>query len=246
MKRKTLTIAISIFALIAIVSVGFASWVISRPDMVKESDPGTINVETVTNFSTLTVSSVSITYDNSASSIHFGKPADTASSNNPLSNSLQDHIWFDGKNAETECLRAHVKVTLNGAFDPANNSIALSFKAGKYETPHEDVTTFNDTDYKSIISKKYMSQPKIVAKGDDYEENELTSYTTKIESTLNEFEFDVVFQWGEAFTYVNPYWHYNTQAYSVDLATKAQTMLTEFNTLASAISYYVTVTITDN
>ncbi len=47
MKRKTLTLAISVFALLAIISVGFASWVITRP---LEADPvaGSIQVDEVT------------------------------------------------------------------------------------------------------------------------------------------------------------------------------------------------------
>ena len=47
MKRKTLTLAISVFALLAIISVGFASWVITRH---LQADPvaGSINVDPVT------------------------------------------------------------------------------------------------------------------------------------------------------------------------------------------------------
>lgn len=47
MKRKTLTLAISVFALLAIISVGFASWVITRP-LEAEPVAGSIQVDEVT------------------------------------------------------------------------------------------------------------------------------------------------------------------------------------------------------
>lgn len=80
MKRKTLTLAISIFALIAIVSVGFASWVISRPADV-QSNPGSITAEAVTDESyNLVLSPIG------ASTIHFGKSNTAPKSTDWLTN----------------------------------------------------------------------------------------------------------------------------------------------------------------
>ena len=70
MKRKTLTLAICFLALIAIVSVGFASWIITRP-VVDQNQEGSITAETVDDITY----QYSVKANGSSSNvIHFGKP----------------------------------------------------------------------------------------------------------------------------------------------------------------------------
>lgn len=72
MKRRTLTIAICFLALVAIISVGFASWIITRP-VQDATTAGSISTETVVDNSyTLTAEAVS----GSSGVIQYGKPAD--------------------------------------------------------------------------------------------------------------------------------------------------------------------------
>ena len=83
MKRRTLTIAICFLALVAIISVGFASWIITRP-VQDATTAGSISTETVVDNSyTLTAEAV----PGSSGVIQYGKPADyTPGANDWLSN----------------------------------------------------------------------------------------------------------------------------------------------------------------
>lgn len=226
MKRKTLTLAISVFALLAIISVGFASWVITRPASDVSAD-GTITVDNVTDLN------VRITYKwvtdtsgetelTAAKPIVFGNAADATSAN-----------WLYNNKIGPENLEAYLKVTVT--VDDASAMVGKKI-----------IATFNavnasgevSTSYTEAITGTFITGPNNGSKLDgeftasDFNSSKTATKVIKIE-----------FKWGEAFGKVNPIKHWPT--YSAENATAATTALNALNEKLTGVSYKVTLSQTN-
>ncbi|MCI6508161.1 MAG: hypothetical protein MR465_01165 [Bacilli bacterium] len=172
MKRKTLTLAISVFALLAIISVGFASWVITRP---LQADPvaGSINVDPVTDLN-VTISTQWVA-DAAGSSeltdapiIRFGNKKDTPADywlyNTSGEENLTAYLRVDVTFSDKEVLKnkkivAHFKAVAAGDANVQNYTNAI--QTGYISGPTHD-TDINDTvfaitydDLNSASGRKY-------------------------------------------------------------------------------------------
>lgn len=239
MKRKTLTIAISIFALIAIVSVGFASWIISRPTL-NENIEGNITVESVTLSSTNVIESFSITSTNK--SLHLGKPEsiDLDDQNKYLA---ADDMWFSydtgsttdestnetKPNTQVENLEVTIKLVLSEALNTSKDTLTLKLEVGKLVEIVENEAKNNvyqtgNVEFNSAVSNNYIGT--LTIEGDNISQamdgDKLIANTWNVsdskqdgegDNAVHYVEFKVKISWGSIFsdgkTNLNPYYYYN-------------------------------------
>ena len=224
MKRKTLTLAISVFALLAIISVGFASWVITRQDQTAPVE-GSITVDDVTD-DTLGISYDWVT-DSTGNTvlvdglgekinpvIVFGKPA----SNDDIDPTIFN--WLSPSD-KIENLHAYLKISVANKSMLATKNVTISFKAVK-----SGGTEVTSNDYFKLPTARQT----IDFKGND--------------TVVIDFEFN----WGEVkFNSVNPlnvaaHWHGDYTNYKVNLANEA---LSGLYRALNGVTYTVTVAVTD-
>lgn len=228
MKRKTLTIAISFFALIAIVSVGFASWVISRPEQV-ENKAGEITVETVDDSSLI---EMTVTIDDAA--IRFNHPETMSESN----------AWLTSKNeTQTEKLTATITIKLSaqlGDDDTITLATSVTGDASKYaELTQEQVTTEGTTKYNYIGGIKLLKEGTLYSK----DAVSLTTLSKTDFNESNECKIVVAFGWGEKFNFKNPYDYYNDLPLTNENAKDATETLAKIESDLAGIGYKVTITL---
>lgn len=259
MKRKTLTIAISIFALIAIVSVGFASWVISRPTQDKDAT-GNITVEKVDDkaASGTKIDSIVLT-DSNKKSLHFGKPADdTLSGAEYLSDAER---WFKlGDNTQPECLSVSFTVKLTGTLDTNVDTLTAKVEVGTLVS--ETFTAYNASDrtgdlqkgYYKAADSNYITHVKITS-GSVSTTNENEAITLTMNEDNKTATITVSIGWGEHFKNgnenLNPYKYYNLSGKTYDTiasgTTKwyedASTAMKAIENLGENLAFKLTVTL---
>lgn len=226
MKRKTLTLAISVFALLAIISVGFASWVITRQDQNKDAN-GSITVETI-NGEVNYLESVTI----SGNPIHFGTPE---TMNKP-------NAWLTASSdAKQQNLTATLTIVLTKNLE-AGEKIKLTVKA-------DDSDSTKKAAYEAAIatdptSTNYIKAP--VFKMGGTEVTELTSANFS-ENASGKYEavVTIAFDWGTAFGGNNPYDYYNEKKFNSENVSAANTALSALAKL-DGIKYIVTVAFPGN
>ena len=227
MKRKTLTLAISVFALLAIISVGFASWVIKRQDQSESAD-GSITVETI-NGEVNYLESVTI----SGNPIHFGTPE---TMNKP-------NAWLTASSdAKQQNLTATLTIVLTKNLE-AGEKINLAVKA-------DDSDSTKKAAYEAAIatdptSTNYIKAP--VFKMGGTEVIELTSANFSKNTSTQKYEavVTIAFDWGAAFGGQNPYDYYNGLQFTPVNVSAANTALSELAEL-NGIKYIVTVAFPGN
>lgn len=226
MKRKTLTLAISVFALLAIISVGFASWVITRQDQNKDAK-GSITVETI-NGEVNYLESVTI----SENAIHFGTPATMN----------KEGAWLTASSdAKQQNLTATLTIVLTKNLE-AGEKINLTVKA-------DDSDPTKKAAYEAAIatdptSTNYIKAPVFKMGGTGVTEltsaNFLQNASGKYEAVVT-----IAFDWGTAFGGNNPYEYYNEKAFTPENVSAANTALSALAKLYG-IKYIVTVAFPGN
>lgn len=222
MKRKTLTLAISVFALLAIISVGFASWVITRQDQSESAD-GSITVETI-NGEVNYLESVTI----SGNPIHFGTPE---TMNKP-------NAWLTASSdAKKQNLTATLTIVLTKNL-AEGEKINLTFKAGD-----SDLT--KKAAYDAALAAHYITTP--VFKMGKNPVIELTSANFAQNTSTQKYEavVTIAFDWGTAFGGNNPYDYYNEKTFNSENVSAANTALSALAEL-DGIKYIVTVAFPGN
>ncbi len=250
MKRKTLTIAISFFALIAIVSVGFASWVISRPTQNKDVQ-GNITVESVSKSSTNLISSVTITNNQS---LHLGVPtADDMKdmSDNPNKYLAEADRWFSYNASTVECLSVEVVVELYEELDTSVDKLTIKLEKGKIDGSN---FVSGNEEFVSAVNSNYITDLSISGNNDINENGVVvksTSETTgegESATTKHYVKFNITIGWGNAFGEMNPYLYYNlaSNGFSKDNAEAAENALKALETAMKNASFKVIVTLAAN
>ena len=142
MKRKTLTLTLSILACLALIGVGFASWIISA-DAIKEAE-GNIIVDTVTDKSYV-ISAASWKGGNSKISFGATKKAEMTEPN----------AWLTNNSAgEAENLTVTYQLTVTYAdTTPATGLVDSKKIAATFGAP-------NDPNYKKAISDELIIAPE--------------------------------------------------------------------------------------
>lgn len=193
MKRKTLTLTLSILACLALIGVGFASWIISAD--TSATDQGSFIVDTVTDnrlvatgrWITITKDpgeNEVVTSDNNSSIVSFGAPATMGKTDAWLTND---------KNGTTEKLTVVYELT-------------VKTKGGEF------VSNLSSAEINGTVScdnatydHKYVALPtlKVTNKGNGI------------------YYLQLDFNWGTDFGGNNPYDYYNAKPYTDALAEEA-------------------------
>lgn len=247
MKSKlTITVA-SILSVLTLVGVGFAAWVISNPNVSADQN-GTITAETVSDKS-YTLDAVIAEGDK----IVFGAPAKMEANN----------AWLTASTGtQTEDLSATLTLTLkykDWNYVPLNFSVTMKSKKGGE----------NDTVFGDLVSKNYITNPKIsyskdgktntagVAMNGAATEISREAFSQNASNPQGESDektatlvVTITFGWGDHFKVgaenVNPYVFYNQEGktYEANHA-DANTALTAISGLKD-VSYTVTISGTTN
>lgn len=205
MKRKTLTLTLVLLSCLALIGVGFASWVIST-NTTKEVE-GNISVDTVTD-NRLTVET---SWKDDKNSVVFGWKNGTYT-NNWLKNT-------DANYAEnlTVTLVVTVKDAKGNPKDAATtNGVTATIKGDEKYTTAETANLVG-------------SLPEAVV--------------TKVEGETGVYNVTFTFTWGSAFETKNPLEYYNSQSYTEELATEAETNLESLSALKDS-KFTITLTVT--
>ena len=210
MKRRSLTLSICILAVLALISVGFASWIITNPNSGTEA-PGTIVVDDVTS----EVFSITPTWDaTSNGKIVFGKPVDYVE---------KETDWLTSDSTEKENLEALLTIAFNKKDNVDLESIltetpinvSLKVVDNSIVSDKEEDKELSETEVENLFSDLTLPTPVITIKtGVDGEGNDVFS---AFDGTIDFEDLDenakcvlkVSFAWGSDTGSKNPYVYYN-------------------------------------
>ena len=216
MKSKTLTLAISVFALLAIISVGFASWVISRNDQTGDIE-GSIQVDDVKDEGL----GISYRWLNAAGEavanplIAYGVPTKTKP---------EVVEWLKNETATAENLTVVLEISVENQEALANKNVTVTFSV-KNKT-----TTFDEQNGKSFVLPFGTETTKT------YKQENFTNGVLKV--TLE-------FRWGSDFGGFNPLGENSIfGAYNKTDADKVSAALTALYTALNGVTYGVSVAAT--
>lgn len=220
MKRKTLTLVLCLLATFALASIGFASWVLTNPDVtVTGTTQGDFTVYDATD------ASVSVGAQFSANGFVFGAPVTPKTGGTP---------WLTATEMSTDLLT--VKVTLTVTNYASLSDAGLTIKV--YPTLNDEEDT---TKLKSAIEEKYIlcssteqfASENISIDGESKSAYVLTKTITKTEivNGSGTVSFDLTFAWGEVFGKQNPFNYYYDKSYDASVATDLNKLYAALNGL---------------
>jgi len=224
MKKRTLTISLIVLAIMLLVGIGYAGWVIAS----KTSD------EAAGSFQAYEVDTANLTVTTTDSTVVFGKPASS-------STALK---WLDPQVPQNEDLVAAFKITWSKTVS-ANTSFTLTHKFYTGETEVDDLT-----DLQKLISGPTLTIATLpTGVTVDNASNVTTITLTPDYVAGTEIIVTVTYQWGPSLggsSHLNPYDFFNPKAQSTPLqsgeAYSATT--TNYGTLAqealAALNTFVT------
>ena len=213
-KKSGLMGAIIALSCASLVSVGFASWVISQGD--SKTVDGSIQVDTVKDDRHL----LTVTPTTGAT-IVFAAPAGASAG-----------AWLRSDNAKTEQLEAEFTITVtNVAADADESILGFSLKSGTI-----DGNVFTE-DASNAGYKKAYSEGLVADLPSPVYSN--TSVTNNVLTTTLTLTFD----WGDDFDNNNPYDYYNAQTYTSDLGDEALAQLELLEDCLTGISYRMVISV---
>lgn len=229
MKRKTLTLTICFLALISIVSIGFASWVISRP-VADSFQAGSISAEAV-NVDEL---SIELTWEGSTT-IHYGKP-------NPVGD--YTYNWLSNTSDLDENLSVTLEIKLDGNLSRISGLNLTMFIPETAEATSGPKLTELSHAFGRAYESEYITLPKVTI-GDStvtYDVNSGFSIDAGLFTESNSYTISVTFTfgWGTKFGGVNPLEHFNGMPHTEDNENAAKTALEAIYEL-QGLSYKVKV-----
>lgn len=194
-KAKSLTFGIAILSSAAIVSTGFAAWVITGG--AEASVSGTITADTVER------KDHKITIGSNLESIYFGAPATMDIANAWLSNS-----------GETETLILTKTFTVaNVDTKPTNDNIGNLIDGTKTKL-EESTETAEANKYSKAATDGYVAAlPEVILGSTDPKKEAVGIYINPNSYSGNTATFDlkIVFGWGSEFGNINPYLYFNAK-----------------------------------
>lgn len=239
MKRKFSLTIVSLLAVIVLVGVGFAGWIIANPSAEDKAD-GSFTTYGVEDKSY----TVKIEEKTSGQTIVFGKPSSTTGVTNP---------WLTaGSDVLDEVLTATFTITLEGNIDSVPENLYLSMKSFTGDT----ASPTDDAKFADLVTANYIVYPTVSYTTTDSESATnmaLAGWTETVtiqktafadgEGGAKTLDVTVIFGWGTAFGSKNPYLYFNQDKTIADKDT-ATTALTALNGL-NGVKYSVTVSNTD-
>lgn len=230
-RSKMIAASIAILSSAAVVSTGFAAWVISGGDSKEVG--GTIEADEVSS-QAHTLSP--ITFDGNTNKISFGAPKDKET----ISQSNSYH-WLQNDAANENLIASATFTVSNVGTMPDNLKALFDEKECKFE---ETTATKVYVETSDAVKKNYVGDFPTWNLDQQY-----TDQTTapgvylklgELEANTLTVTLKVVFAWGTAFKSQNPFVYYNAQKKTSSLESEASTALTAIGALNNA-AFKVTV-----
>lgn len=202
--------SIAILSSAAVVSTGFAAWVISGGDTNSDVS-GTITADTVTD----EIHKITIT-NQTNNEVYFGAPE----------GEQNDKAWLKNNGSKKEKLKPSITFTVAGL----EAEIKEPNKLFKSISLAEKTETAEANKYSTAIAKKVVDiLPKITigATFDTSVEDASKIYlaSNSFADNTQTFTVTMVFGWGFEFGKTNPYKYYSDKTYTKELASSAETLL---------------------
>lgn len=202
-RSKMIAASIAILSSAAVVSTGFAAWVISGGEEVVKTD-GTITADEISN-EVHTISDLKFVGDNT---IYFGAPSEpknTASS------------WLINNSDKKEKLTVNLTFTVSVHESTLLSPKDLFEKIEVSEVAKDDSKLNYSTYAEAKGGKGYVADFPTISLGNSYLETVGTTkgiYLVKdgaldVTSSTQKFNLTVIFGWGTTFGSDNPYYFYN-------------------------------------
>lgn len=229
-RSKVIAASIAILSSAAVVSTGFAAWVISGGDSKPVN--GTITADTVIN----SVHTITLDKDGNDGNVFFGAPEEMTNSSAWLKNNTKD---------KKEDLTASFGFTVAGLEgDVSDKKPSELFDSAKFKL--EETTTDEASKYSKYSDLNYLAALPA------FDFNTKTSYDTATNKVpdiylvpgkytagsgdnygTQHFTVTIQFGWGSKFGGKNPYEYYNTteMANSADARSEALTALDELHSI---------------
>lgn len=237
MKTRKLTLVLTLLAVLAFTSIGFATWVITKPatDIYSE---GAIIVDDATN------GAYQLIVPEDAGNIVFGVPAELDSS--------YSQVWLaNDDNVEVLSQIITIQVDTGGKkfadiIKYVNDiSVNLEYISYTLNGNNEPVENSKTDEFNYCVEQGYIVAPKLYYLSED----NWTEYTLGKALTVEEAfddngvcKFKIEFAWGATFNSINPYDYYNGQTYSIPLADEAQANLNDLYSHLKDVLYKLTIT----
>ena len=232
MKRKGIILASAILGSVAVVSTGFAAWVITS-NQVTATPTGNILVETVSSES----------YSIDVKWVDKSGEVDT-----------EQNISFGGNTAET----TYHWLSFSGNYENLTERFYVTASKTVKEAGKDDVvTTITSGSFTVSLDIGKMDGDKWVSSLANFtsEEQKYITLPTfndsySVASVTKDAPVAVSFGWGDAFkpegeqTAKNPYEYFNSKAYTAELGAEADQKLTGLYNLTNGLQYKLTITYT--
>ena len=249
-RTKAIAASIAILSSAAVVSTGFAAWVISGGESNEVS--GTITADSVSN----NFHEISFAADGNDNSVFFGGPESQTKTDSMASIWLSNNIG-SGENKKAEDLDASFKFTVSGLSSeitkPSDlfSSVVLEETTSGADTTAKYVT-YADTDDSN--SKKYLAKLPSLTLKDAFDVKPEGGFTTAgiyltngvftqgadNKSGTQEFTCCIRFGWGKAFDGKNPFTYYNEKGVTSTLVSEANAALSALSNLNANFKLTIT------
>lgn len=242
MKRKFLLPILSICMVVALVSVGFAAWLITGNDTTG-ADGQFVTYDVSNQYFAITA--------NVSNSITFGKPTDSA-----LQENTPTYDWFQFKDEDNSQMAVqNLSTTVTLTLTPEDKTYLTNVLGGGYKLKvtlqsgsgtQENFSA--NSDYDDAVEAGYLSLPTLESGSWSEDANtslkDGLSFTIDITSTTFQtntqqdaatYTFTLNFDWGNFgdSTNQNPYFYFNNLASTPENRTKATNAMKAINELAN-------------
>ena len=218
--------SIAILSSAAVVSTGFAAWVITGGDEVVKTD-GTITADEISN-EVHTISDLKFVDGNNT--IYFGAPSSPKSTVSS---------WLNNTSDKKEKLAVKLSFTVSVYESTLPSPKALFEKIEVSEEPQTDTTLNYSTYAETKPGKGYVKDFPTISLGNSYSEaagNTYGIYLVKdgeLDATghTQKFNLTVIFGWGTAFEDDNPYYYYNGKVRNSDNESDAMSKIHDLHNM---------------
>ena len=215
MKRKTLTLVLCLLATFALASVGFASWILTNPDVtVTGTTQGDFTVYDATD------KSVSVAATVSPTGFIFGAPVSPKTGGSP---------WLTYDDMSTAVLSVTITLVVTNYESLGTDGLTV-----------EVYDLFADSKLKTAIDNKYIkctsgtfAQKSITVNKTATNAYSLTKTFSKaeIQAGTGTVSFALTFAWGDNLGGENPFNYYYDKAFDANVGTKLKALYTALNEL---------------
>lgn len=209
-RSKMIAASIAILSSAAVVSTGFAAWVISGGDTNSDAS-GTITADIVTD----EIRKITIT-NQTNNEVYFGAPEGEQSNT----------AWLKNDGTKKEKLKPSITFTVAGLV----TKITEPNKLFKSISLAEKTETAEVNKYSTAVGQNVVADLPKFAVGSTFDtsvEDASKIYLTSgtFADNTQTFTVTMVFGWGSEFGGTNPYKHYSSMTYTKELASSAETLL---------------------